>query len=164
MSLDQTGYLKETNKERLRLHDATIKKVEVTSKPQEDKLCNSCRQSMMTPYLQPPSKLIDVDGYDNTGSRPNTWYWICHKCWNKEEMPTLQENSKRGYKTKNSVVPKMPMYLGTYDRINQSWSGRKRRSTLMTREEQDDLDSLSSMLGYTPESVSVANSDSGDAL
>jgi hypothetical protein len=137
MSLRE-NYLQHINLERLKVHDATIK-VEVKPKPQKEKLCTFCKRDIMKPYLRPASRFIDENGRDQGGMKPNTWYYKCDTCGEHYEMPTQQESNKRGYHIKNKVISSLPMHLGTYDRINQSWDKRKRRRSNLSEDDRDDI-------------------------
>lgn len=145
MSLDEKGYLHKIIVERDKLRDARIPKTEVNPKPQGNKLCSSCHQSLAEPYLQPASRFVDANGIDNSGFKPNHWYWRCSNisCNYKELMPVAQEQTTRkGYRTKNTVVNNLPMHLGTI--------GKKRRPSTLNEFDEDDRKQLAAYLGYEP--------------
>jgi hypothetical protein len=155
MSLNN-NYLQHISLERTRLRDATIKPVD---KPQQEKLCTFCKRDIMKPYLRPTSRYIDQNGLDNGGMKPGTWYWKCPTCGEHYEMPTHQESNKRGYHIKNKVITSLPMHLGTYDRINQSWDKRKKRKGGLEGGElsDDDREDIYRAFGSSGEGASVVS-------
>lgn len=141
MSLNERGYLHQIDIERTKLHDATNTTIEVKSKPQQEKLCTFCKRDMMQPYLRPSSRFIDENGLDNGGMKPDHWYWKCPTCGEHHLMPAAQDSSKKGYKTKHTVISKIDMHLGTYDVHKQSWDGRnrKRRPGQLSDDDNEEL-------------------------
>lgn len=151
MSVDDTRLKRETQ-ERNKLRDATIpiQKVEVSPRPQAEKMCNRCHQNLM----EAKEQLKDQASY-----HAGDWYWVCPnlQCMNKELMPTTPEGTKKGYRTKSTVVSKNPILFGTYDRINQSWDGTNRRKKGdITDEDLRDLSALTG--GYLPSAVELIDS------
>lgn len=146
--------------EKNRLIDATIKPVNVTPNPKGAKLCPNCHRAMMEPYLQPPSRFVDENGVDNNGFKPNQWYWRCSllQCNHRELMPVTPEPNKKGYRTKNTTLNKLPMWLG-----EPGSPGRRRRSRNPTginssEVDRDDAKQLADYLGYTPQSIEYRDS------
>jgi hypothetical protein len=132
MSIDETGYLRGVKRERDKLRDGTIpKKVPVTSKPQTEKLCTFCKRDMMESYLRPPNRFLDENGLDNGGMKPNHWYFKCPTCGLTDLMPTQQETTKRGYRTKNTVVNSLPMQIMTIT--------KKRKPSGLSEEDKSDI-------------------------
>lgn len=120
-------------------------KTKTTTKEPDKKLCSSCHRAHMKPFFQE----ITIDGFEK-----GQMLWKCELLQCNHKEPMIGKSPIQQIKPKHSNVTKLPMILGTYERTTQSWNPRKRRrSSLYTELDDEDLDDIARLLGYRPESV-----------
>jgi hypothetical protein len=155
MSIERNSPYEEWKRNRGKVVDAVtpIGNKSLESKCEDNKLCPNCRRSYMEVYLQPPSRFIDSQGFDNFGFKPGHYYWKCRllECNYRIEMPGQQQQDKGLLPRPNEDI-KQPLFAFTKKRKN-------RRSDIQATEE--DYQDFENFFGYRPRSVTLGYTQEG---
>jgi hypothetical protein len=148
MSVDRKSQWK---RDRGKVQDAVtpISSKPIKPKHEENKVCPNCRRSYMEVYLQPPSRFIDSQGFDNFGFKPGHYYWKCKllECNCRIEIPGQQQQDKGLLPRPNEDI-KQTLFAFTMKR-------KKRRSDIEAAEE--DYQDFENFFGYRPQSMTIAD-------